>query len=72
MRSAHATTGMPLAVVRSVAADEGIFLRPPSSRFLADVKLAAGKTMRVDRIVNMAALPAYVGALRACGHKVPP
>ena len=72
VRSAHATAGMPLAVVRNVVADEGIFLRLPCSRFLADVKVAAEKTMHVDRIVNMAALPAYMEALRACGHKVPP
>ena len=48
------------------------YLRPPSTRFLSNVKTAIATSMQTDRAVDMAALQGYAAALATCGHKVTP
>jgi len=68
LNSPHVDLDMNLASIRAATLD--VFLRPPSTRFIASVKKAARTSMAVDREVDMAALPLYADALRVCGHKV--
>lgn len=68
LNSPHADLDMNLAVVRTACSS--FFSRVPSARFMSSVRKAAQKSMAVDRAIDMAALPGYADALRACGHTV--
>jgi len=62
--------GVNLSKIRGVVST--CYSRLPSNRFLGSVKNALATSMRVDREVDMAALPGYAAALVACGHQVTP